>query len=123
MLITKEVAWKRAESPRIETAVDFWGGPGELKRLLLLREEALGTDAEILRGVIYRIFPGGSFRGRNTPVRVANDVAPQYAGAIESLSYRVIDKAIALYRAGHTLDLEMRALLEQVDAQNLRRVS
>jgi hypothetical protein len=123
MLITKQAAWKRAESPSLDAIVDFWGGPEELRRMLLLREEVLGPDAEISRGVIYRIFPGGSFRGRNTPIRVASDVDPQYAGAIELLSYRAIDKAIALYRAGHTLDLEMRALLEQVDAQNLKRVS
>lgn len=123
MLITKEVAWKRAESPNIETVVNFWGGPGELRRILSLREEVLGPDAEISRSVLYRIFPGGSFRGRNIPVRLANDISPEYLSTIESMSYRAIDKAIALYRAGHTLDLEMRALLEQIDGQNLRRVS
>jgi hypothetical protein len=120
MLITREVVWKRAESPRIDATVNFWGGPRELRRLLLLREEALGSSAEISGRTLYRIFPGGS---QNTPVHVTKDIQSIYSGVIETLSCRAIEKAIAFYQMGHTLDLEMRSLLEQVDAQNLRRVS
>ena len=112
MLITKEVAWKNAQSRStdLNLVVELWGGVGELRSLLL-------KYSDFHRATIYRIFPGeegvitqGSGYGR---------------GVIESLSQKAIAEALTLYgygQRGHRLDNEMKEILARAN-QGFRKVS